>query len=246
MARSTPSSNSSVRSELSDGAIERLAKKISNFSLTAAPSNQKPLSDETIKKAVNEARIKLYAPSEADLKDRNAYWAKVASRTKETAGDKFIAETITTGERTEDTRGKNMLEIKKMITGEINRDIKNGLLLDRVSQDLLGNVKIGATTQKASGYRNVTLTAKIPEDSNFAKFWEANVNNPETANYDFLLGGQKGKVVRDLKDNLENTVSQFNTTRIGRLDDSYSTNFYSDVYVSIVDKSGKEKFRVLG
>ena len=185
-------------------------------------------------------------PQITELGNPEAYWDRVKSRTKEIEGDKFIAETITKGSRTAETEGKSMLEIKKMIMDEVKRDINSGLLLDRSSKELLGDIKIGATTEKSSGYRNLTITAKIQEDSNFGKFWELNVNNPETANYEFLLGGQKGKVVKDLQDKLESSVSQFNTTRIGRLDDSYSTNFYYDVRVSVVDKSGKEKFRVLG
>jgi hypothetical protein len=189
-----------------------------------------------------------YQPKSGE--DKATYWDRVAKRIVSKAGDRNVGESITQGERTKELEGKTIVEKKKYILDEIKTIYKAGMLGD----SRFGDIKFSGTTSSGGrGSGGMTITAKVPIDSDFGKAFDQ-FNKA----YNEAKGEGTRKVIEDnfrasyanagntFYKRLQDSVRQFNYTSMGSLDDSFSTNFFHSENISIVDKAGNEVYRYRG
>jgi hypothetical protein len=190
---------------------------------------------------------------EEKLQKQSTYWKKVDANIVE-KNDGF--DSITAGARAKEVAEMDIVEKKKYIVAEIQKAQKEGMFDNLFEQNDptysgLKGMKIGGTTSRFARGSSLEITAKIPIDSPFGRAYDQfskSMSRAKSGDKDDTFQDFKkspyGKAQNEIVQRLSQSVEQFNYTRMNSQDDSYGTNFYFDTSVSIVDKAGKEVYRL--
>jgi hypothetical protein len=189
---------------------------------------------------------------EEKLQKQSTYWKQIDANIVDKS-DGF--DSITAGARAKEVAEMDIVEKKKYIVADIQKAQKEGMfdnLFENGDTKYSGvdGMKIGGTTSRFAGGSSLEITAKIPIDSPFGRAYDQfskSMSRVKGDTFDTFQDFKKspyGKAQNEVVQRLSQSVEQFNYTRMNSQDDSYGTNFYFSTSVSIVDKAGKEVYRL--
>lgn len=187
------------------------------------------------------------------IQRQSAYWKQVDANIVDKS-DGF--DDITAGARAKEVADMDIVEKKKYIVADIQKAQKEGMFdnLFKNNDPTYSGVKgmkIGGTTSRFAGGSSLEITAKIPIDSPFGRAYDKftrEMSSAKSGDKDKVFQNYKkspyGEAQREIVQRLNQSVEQFNYTRMNSQTDGYGTNFYFNTSVSIVDDKGKEVHRL--
>ena len=209
-----------------------------------------------IKKMADENKGRV-ARSETGGSKQDNYWAsldkKVEDASKATQAERNSpGDEFSTGHRVEEVSGKDIVEKKKIILAEAQKELKSGNLTGDLPE--AGVVKLSGRTERFAGGSSLQITAIVSKDSPLGKAFnahrermdkfdykdrsESNRNAINNANDAFR--NTYGKQLRKIETRLASVVGQFQFTRMNYLDDGFGTNFYGGAGLVVEGNKGEK------
>jgi hypothetical protein len=197
------------------------------------------------------------ARSETGGSKQDNYWASLnkkgedATKAKE-SNNSGPGDTFMVGHRIEEVSGKDIVEKKKIILAEAQKELKAGNLTGDLPE--AGVVKLSGRTERFAGGASLQITAIVSKDSPLGKAFNAHRERMDKFDYkdrsestrnainnaNDAFRNTYGKQLRKLETRLASVVGQFQYTRMNYLDDGFGTNFYGGAGLVVEGNKGEK------